>query len=233
MTTRSKETRLFLLVHLFLLCIVLVGFGRTFYLRSLFFQHALPVALLLHGCALTFWYGIVTLQGFLVYKGQRLWHARIAWLIVPAVACVILTGIQVNLNVARQITSAGSPENMFVWGNFMSLLSFTMLVIAGVVLRHRFIPHHRLILFASVAIIGPAFARFAFWPAIGMGLSAAPIFAMAGMVLLILLALAYDFTTFRRVQRATIAGLSGVLIPLVAGTAVAISGVGFTWLHQT
>jgi hypothetical protein len=231
MTARSKDTRIFLLAHLFLLCVVLIGFARTFYLRGLFIARPLPAVLLLHGIALSAWYGIVVIQGLLIQKGHRRWHLRVAWLIIPVVVCVIISGIQVNMRVALQITSARSPENMFVWANFMSLLSFVLLVSAGVVFRRRFVAHHRLIFFASLAIIGPAFARFAFWPAIGLGLSAAPIFAMAGMVLLILLAVGYDVAVFRRVQAATLAGLAGVLVPLVAGTALAISGAGFALLH--
>jgi hypothetical protein len=120
---------------------------------------------------------------------------------------------------------------MFVWANFMSLASFVILVVAGVVLRRRYVAHHRLILFASLAIIGPAFARFAFWPAIGLGLAFAPILAIAGMLLLISLAIGYDVLTARRVYPATLAGVAGVLIPLVGGTAVAITGLGFRLLH--
>src|SRR5471030_1089765 len=120
MTTRSKETKIFLLAHLFLLSVVLIGFGRTFYLRSLFIARPLPLVLILHGIALTTWYAVVVVQGLLVLKVLRAWHARVAWLAVPAVVCVIASGIKVNLNVASQITSASDPENMFVWGNFMS-----------------------------------------------------------------------------------------------------------------
>ncbi|MFZ6644460.1 hypothetical protein ACO0LO_01985 [Undibacterium sp. TJN25] len=231
MNPYSKETRTFLFAHVFLLCIVLVGFGRTFYLRSLFTTHTLPVVLQLHGIALTLWYGMVVLQGALVVKGLRAWHARIAWLAIPIVVCVIVSGILVNMNVARQITSASDAENMFVWANFMSLVSFAILVSAGVIRRRRLAAHHRLIFFASLAIIGPAFARFSFWPAIGLGLAAAPIFAIAGMLLLVALAIGYDVTVFRRVQAATLAGFAGVLVPLIAGTAVAISGMGFALMH--
>jgi hypothetical protein len=232
MTTRSKDSRVFVLVHLFLLCVVVIGFGRTFYLRSFFLPRPLSAVLQFHGVALTLWYGLVLLQGLLVVQAQRAWHARIAWLSIPIVAVVIISGVLVNLNVAVQIDSASSPENMFVWANFMSLLSFAILLVAGVILRRRFIAHHRLIFFASLAIIGPAFARFAFWPAIGMGIVFAPIFAMAGMILLIVVAVAYDFSLFRRVQPATIAGLAGVLVPLIAGTALAITGAGYGLLHS-
>jgi hypothetical protein len=231
MGPRSNETKAFLFAHALLLAIVLVGFGRTFYLRSLFSPRPLPLLLLLHGIALTLWFAFVVLQGALVMKGLRRWHTRIAWLAVPVVLATTISGIAVNMRVALEVESASSPENMFVWANFMSLASFVILVVAGVVLRRRYVAHHRLILFASLAIIGPAFARFAFWPAVGLGLAFAPIFAVAGMLLLILFAIGYDVVTSRRVHPATLAGVAGVLIPLIGGTAVAITGLGFRLLH--
>lgn len=231
MRSRSEETKTFLFAHIALLAIVLIGFARTFYLRSLFLVTPLPTLLQLHGVALTMWFALVVLQAGLVMKGQRQWHARIAWLAIPVILCVVLSGIAVNMRVALDIESADSPENMFVWGNFMSLASFVILVSAGVLLRRRYVAHHRLIFFASLAIIGPAFARFAFWPFVGLGLVFAPIFAIAGMLLLIVLAVAYDVATSRRVQAATLAGLAGVLIPLIGGTALALTGVGYRLLH--
>ena len=231
MGSRSKEIRDFLLAHLFLLAVVLVGFARTFYLRGLFIPRPLSMLLLLHGLALTLWFALVVLQGALMLTSARRWHRRLAWLAVPVVAGVLASGFIVNLRVAMGVESAGSPENMFVWGNFMSLASFLILVSAGVLRRRDRPAHHRLIFFASLAIIGPAFARFAFWPSIGLGLSFAPLLAGIGMLALILLAIAYDVLTSRRVQRATLVGLAGVLIPLIAGTAVAVSGAGFRLLH--
>jgi uncharacterized membrane protein YozB (DUF420 family) len=231
MTARSNENRVFFLAHLLLLSIVLVGFGRTFYLRALFIARPLPVVLVLHGLALTLWYALVVLQGWLVLAGRRNWHAKLAWIAIPIVACVIVTGIQANMRIALEITSARDPENMFVWGNFMTLLSFVILVVAGVVQRRTREAHRRLMFFASLAIIGPAFARFAFWPAVGLGVVAAPIFAMGGMLLLVALAIVYDLIAGRRVQRATLIGVAGVIVPLIVGTALALSGLGFALLH--
>lgn len=231
MAERSTETRNFLFAHVFLLCVVLVGFGRSFYLRGLFSTKPLPQMLTLHGIALTLWFGLAVVQGLVVLKGYRQWHRKLAWIAIPVVLAVLLSGALVNANVARQITSPRDPENMFVWGNFMSLLSFLLLVGAGVALRRRLVAHRRLMLFASLAIIGPAFARFAFWPVIGLGIVAAPIFAVGGMIVLVALAIVYDVRTLRRVQPATLAGVAGVVVPLVAGTAVALSGVAFGLLH--
>jgi hypothetical protein len=231
MESRSKETKAFLFAHVGLLAIVLIGFARTFYLRGLFIASPLPALLLWHGVALTLWFALVVLQGIFVMRAQRRWHRRIAWLAIPVVVLTVLSGIAVNMHVALEVESASSPENMFVWGNFMSLASFVILVSSGVALRRRYMAHHRLIFFASLAIIGPAFARVSFWPAVGLGLTFAPIFAVAGMLLLIVLAIVYDVVATRRVQRATLAGLAGVVIPLIGGTAIAISGVGFRLLH--
>lgn len=231
MQSRPKEIKAFLYAHTGLLVIVLIGFGRTFYLRNLFIARPLSALLLWHGVALTLWFALVVLQGALVLRGRRLWHRTLAWLALPVVLATVVSGIAVNLRVALEVESASSPENMFIWGNFMSLASFVILVTAGVVQRRSYAAHHRLIFFASLAIIGPAFARVAFWPAIGLGLAFAPLFAIAGMLLLVLLALGYDLSMAKRVQPATLAGLAGVLIPLIGGTAVALSGVGFRVLH--
>ena len=231
MATRLDETRTFVLAHAFLFGVVLVGFGRTFYLRPLFIDHGLSFTLIFHGVLLTAWFGFVVLQGLLVLKRLRSWHARVAWLGIPVVAGVLVTGTLVNLHVAHEIDSARSPENMFVWANFMSLVSFALLVASGIKFRRSPSTHQRLIFFASISIIGPAFARFAFWPVIGLGLGFAPAFAMAGMLVLILCAIAYDLARSRRVMRATVAGLAGVITPLIAGTALAISGMGYALLH--
>ena len=231
MDSRSKETKAFLIAHVGLLAIVLVGFGRTFYLRPLLSARPMPTLLLLHGVALTLWFALTVLQSALALKQQRRWHRKVAWLAIPVVLATVLSAIAVNMRVALQIESADSPENMFVWANFMSLASFVILVGAGVVRRRSYVAHHRLILFASLAIIGPAFARFAFWPAIGLGLAFAPVLAGAGMLLLILLAIGFDVVTARRVQPATLAGVAGVLLPLAGGTALALTGLGFRLLH--
>ena len=231
MGSRLDETRTFMIAHMVLFAIVLTGFARTFYLRPLFFDRTLNLTLTWHGVVLTAWFGFVALQAILALTRRRSWHVRLAWLGVPTVLGVIVTGTLVNLNVARGIESASSPENMFVWANFMSLVSFVMLVSAGVKYRRSPAAHQRLMLFASLSIIGPAFARFAFWPIVGLGLTFAPGARDCGMVVLMLIAVVYDLMYFRRVLPVTLAGLAGVITPLIAGTAVALSGIGYSLLH--
>lgn len=231
MNAQQRESRTFLRAHAFLLCVVLVGFARSFYLRGLFLESPLHLRLAIHGVALTLWFVLTVLQAWFAASGRRSLHVRTAWATVLVVPAVLITGAWVNTALAWQIQSAQDPENMFIWANYMSLLSFAALVGMAVVKRRRLPEHRRLVLFASIAIIGPAFARFAFWPVIGAGLALAPAFAGAGMLLLTLAAAVYDWATLRRVHATTLAGFAAILLPLLAGTALAVSGLGFGLIH--
>ncbi|MBI3346379.1 MAG: hypothetical protein HY020_04105 [Burkholderiales bacterium] len=233
-TPAPRENQVFFWAHSLLLCVVLIGFGRSFFLRPLFLQSPLPSLLMLHGAALTLWFALTVQQAWAARTRRTSWHARAAWLAVPVLIGVVVSGFWVNTALALQITSDQDPENMFVWANYMSLLSYVVLVALAVAKRRQLAAHRRLMLFASIAIIGPAFARFAFWPVFGLGklsLVLAPAFAVAGMLALVVIALGYDIVTLRRPQPATWGGLLGILLPLVAGTAVALSGAGFALLH--
>lgn len=233
-TAAQRENQVFLWAHSLLLVVVIVGFGRSFFLRPLFVASPLAGLLSVHGAILTLWFVLTVLQAWSARGRRRAWHARVAWLALPVLIGVVVSGFWVNTALALQITSAQDPENMFVWANYMSLLSFMVLVALAVLKRRHLAAHRRLMLFASIAIIGPAFARFAFWPVFGLGklgLVLAPAFAGAGMLLLVVAAIGYDVVTLRRPQPATWGGLAGILLPLVAGTAVAMSGAGFALLR--
>lgn len=231
MIAPSRETRAFALAHLVLLGIVLVGFARTFYLHGLFFTKPLPVRLMTHGVALTSWFVVVALQGFLMQVGQRAWHRRVAWLSALVVLGVVVTGLHVTTSLAMTLTSAADPENMFIWLNYVTLPVFVFMVAAAVRWRRQPPVHRRLILFASILVTAPAIARIAFWPIFGRGISAAPAFALVGMLLLAAAAVVYDLRTLKRVHGATWCGLVGILLPWVIGIAMGATGAGFALMH--
>ncbi len=229
---QQREAKAFFWAHSIMLCVVLAGFARSFYLRGLFLDHALPLLHQLHGLLLTLWFVLTVTQARLAQTGHTSKHRQLAWTAIPVVAGVVISGAWVNTALALRLTSAQDPENMFIWANYMSLLSFVALVCLAVRARRRLTVHRRLMLFASIAIIGPAFARFAFWPVLGLGLAMAPALAGVGMLLLIAIALSYDLFAWRRVQAATIAGFLSILMPLLAGTGVALSGLGFALMQR-
>jgi hypothetical protein len=231
MSPSRRETRAFVVAHAVLLGLVLLGFARTFYLRKLFLPSPLPDRLVVHGVALTLWFCLVVVQGILALSGSRAWHARIAWLAVPVVAAIVVTGLHVTTVLAMTLVSADEPENMFIWANYLSVASLTVLIGAAVRQRRNVAAHRRLILFASILMTGPALGRIALWPALKLGLAAAPVVALGGMALLAGGVVLYDMIGLRRVHMATVGGLAGIVLPWLGGTAVAVSGVGFALLH--
>lgn len=232
-----RENRAFLAAHGALLAVVLVGFSASFYLRSWFPAHPLNLeplgsVRLAHGVLLTAWFVLAFAQSALIVAGRPDWHRRAAWSAAAVVPGVVASGAWVNLRVAARLTSAADPENMFVWSNFVALAAFVLLLVAGIRARRRPDVHRRLVLAASIAIIGPAFARVAFWPWISAGIVGAPAFAFGGMVLALGTLVAYDVARLRRVHRATVSGIATIVVTLAVGIGLGVSGIGYGMLGR-
>jgi len=232
MSPQARETRAFIWAHLLILGLVLLGFARTFYLHGLFFSKPLPPRLVVHGMVLTLWVVLVPLQGLLVQARRRDWHARLAWFMVLVVVGMVITGGWVTLALDMTLKSADEPENMVVWIDYFTLLSFPTLVAAAVMARRRPAVHRRLILFASILVSAPALGRLALWPVFHAGVAGAPVFALTGLVLMVLMVVCYDLMTLRRLHPASMAGLAGVALPWIAGIGIGASGLGFAILHR-
>jgi hypothetical protein len=233
MNFKAGDNRVFLSAHTVLLGVVLIGFARSFYMRDLFFRNALDVPLQLHGIALTGWFGLVFVQAAAMTAGRRDLHRRLAWLAALILPAVVATSLFINTRLARTLVSARDPENMFVWGNYMSLVAFVGLVTAAIALRRRPDAHRRLLLMASIAIVGPAFARLSFWPVFGLGVEGAPAFAIGGLLLLLALALGFDRVRRGRVHPATWAGAGAILATVVMGVGIGVTGLGYQLLQAT
>jgi hypothetical protein len=229
--TGSDEGRAFLIAHGVLLGVVLLGFARTFYLSPWLARNPIDTPLVVHGAVLTSWFALAFAQAYLAAGRRRAWHRRIAWLAAVVVPAVVASSWWINTRVAIRLASPHAPENTFVWGNFLSLVAFVGLVTAAVVARRRPDTHRRLLLIASIAIVGPAFGRFAFWPGVGLGVAGAPAFAVGGMFLLLGLVIAYDLRSRRSVHGATWAGVGTVFAKLVLAVVIAQSGVAFRLMH--
>ncbi len=227
-----RESKIFLGFHIFLLMIVLIGFGRSYYLRDWFLSRPLDSALRIHGLFLTAWFGWTVLQGYLIVSGRRLWHRHAAWFAGFIAMGVVLSAAWINTRLAMDLRSPQDPENMFIWGNYLTLLAFAVLLVAAIASRRDPQRHRRLILLASIAIIGPAFARFAFWPAFGYGLAAAPLFAGGGLLALFLIIVGHDWLILRKLHSATVGGIAIIVLALVVGVGLGASGLGFKVLNQ-
>ena len=75
---RAGRRSFFLITHALLLTLVLVGFGRTFYLRAFFDLPPMPPSLHVHGALLTTWFMPAFAQPALIQCGRVRWRRRLA-----------------------------------------------------------------------------------------------------------------------------------------------------------
>ena len=230
-TLTMSNNRFFFLMSVLLLAFVIVGFAPTLFLRPLSDLSALPVHLHIHGAALTLWFIWLLVQASLVQVGRTATHRKFG--IVGALiggVCVI-AGPVATTGVVRSLRSMGldwdtdmSAHAEFgiegiameqfaaqvVFGNLASILTFAVLLVLAILWRRDSATHKRLILLASISIIGPALARISRWPVFGGEDGAFVPVVFFGLLLTLF---AYDLVTEKRVRRVTWAGaLATVLI---------------------
>ena len=110
-----------------------------------------------------------------------------------------------------------------VFGNIATVLTFAALLTAAIILRRRPDDHKRLILLASISLIGPALARIARWPVFGG--EDGPFIPVVFFGLLIAL-IAHDLITTRRVRHVTWIGALATVLLFVASQILASTPLG-------
>ena len=235
LSPHQRDTRpaggFFFFAHVTLLVSVLVGFAPTFYLRPLYSTHSLPIVLYVHGTVLSCWFILTVLQGWLIRTKRYQLHRQIGIAIAVYAALVVAMGLVADLRMASEIRTAQDGDNFVVWGNFFSLVLFTSYVLLAVVLRKRSDAHKRLILLASISIVGPALARFTEWPIFPGGMNARPYYGGGGLLLLYGVLIVYDLIVRRRPHPASWIGALALLACSAIAVYLAVSGAGFHLLH--
>lgn len=220
------------------LAVVLVGFARSFYLRTPFHFPELPVHLYLHGIALTAWFILAFIQPWLINSRRIGLHRKLGAVGVALAISVVMTGFwTVALRDAPIIDEFPTRAA----GNIASLLMFSTCVTLGVLFRHKSATHKRLMLLASIPILAPALDRVAripmlneFWGRILYWFPAPPevAFATLSFLFLLLTVVANDLVSERRVLSGTLWGLFAILIIAPAATYVFIaSGAWTAFVH--
>jgi hypothetical protein len=131
------------------------------------------------------------------------------------------------MSAAGELGVEGVPMLNFasqvVWGNFASIAVFAGLLAAAILLRRTPQAHKRLIVLASIAILGPALARISRWPVFGG--EDGP-FIPAVLVGLLLAVIAHDLVTARRLHKATWIGCGIIVLATIAQQIIAGSEFG-------
>ena len=228
---RGAPSRFFFVAHISLLVAVFVGFAPTFYLRGLFASHPLPGILVLHGAVLTGWFVLAAAQAWLMHTRRVRWHRRVGYVAAGWAVLVVIMGLIADTRMASEINSSRDADIIVCWGNLFSLFLFGTFVTLGLVFRKRPESHKRLIVLASISIIGPALARFTEWSVFPGGMEARPIYGVGGLLMLYAALLTYDLVERRRPHPASWMGTLAMLMCSLATGLLFVSGVGFRILQ--
>lgn len=256
MPTRGLDVRrrdpFFLCMSIVLLLTVLIGFLPTLYLRTLRGLPPLPGHLHVHGAILTGWFVWLVVQASLIEANRVAHHRRLGVLGAVLGLAVVFAGPLATLNLVPRIRAAGLDLDMdisalgisglgsdmsiarflsgtVIWPNIASVATFAVLVLAALLLRGRPDTHKRLMLLASISIVGPALARISRWP--GLGGEQGPFIPLALVVLLLAVVL-HDVISTKRVHRATLLGAAFVVSMTFGGLAIGASRFGEAFVRE-
>lgn len=206
-TRRRRERFFYIGMSIVAMTTVFAGFAPTYYLRPYFNTAPLMPLLHLHGLVFTSWLVLFVTQTTLVAAHRTDIHRRLG--IVGGVIAVLMILLGVTTAVIRAKQGATpvpevSPLSFLVIP-LGDMFVFAILIGLGFYFRRRPDVHKRLMLLATIAILGAAIARL---PLAIMKAGPPAFFGLTDV--LVLTCVAYDLVTLRRVHRATV--LAGLLI---------------------
>jgi hypothetical protein len=234
----------FFWLSVLLLSFLLLGFAPTLYLRAFTEPAPIPAYLHVHGAVLTSWYVWLVVQTSMVRTGRTATHRRLGVIGAVIGGAAVIAGPMATLGVVGRLRDAGFDwdtdmsaagelgvegvpmlnfASQVVWGNFASIAVFAGLLAAAILLRRTPQAHKRLIVLASIAILGPALARISRWPVFGG--EDGP-FIPAVLVGLLLAVIAHDLVTARRLHKATWIGCGIIVLATIAQQIIAGSEFG-------
>jgi hypothetical protein len=197
--------------------LVFAGFSRTYFLRARFGSPELSLLLHIHGAVFTAWVLFLLAQTTLVAAGRTYIHRRMG------IAGAVLAGVLVIVGTLTAILRVkggsapipGVPGTAFLAIPLFDMLLFAILVGCALYFRRQLETHKRLMLLATITLLGAPIARFHLGgPPVFFGLSDLFIVAM----------LVFDLASRGKVHPATIWGglaivASQPLRLMISGTA--------------
>lgn len=200
-TPKRAERIFFCALAAMIAATVVLGFAKSYFFVGLF-AAKLPSALVhIHGAVFTSWIMLLVTQVVLVSIGRVSWHKGLGVLGMFLAPLMIVLGFATLIEFIRR-PGIKPPLPILQWiavGDTLTLFVFAFLVLWAFYSRRDGATHKRLILLASITILGPAIGRFSFVNNRFEFLAVLDSF----LVLLVL----YDLWTRRSLHRATVWGM--------------------------
>ena len=157
----ATRSRFYLYMTIGFLAIALIGFSTTFFLPLARGQFSAPPVIHLHGALLFGWLILFIVQSALIQGRSVATHRRLGWVGAALCAGIVVSGVLVGLFATRRDLAAGGDD--FVRGQFVNILIemllFGGLVAASIVSRRDKESHKRLLILATISVLGPAWLR--------------------------------------------------------------------------
>ena len=186
-----------------------VGFGPTFFLRPFFDVPQIPLYLYVHGIVGTAWFALVVVQAALIANRRYARHRQLGWLGLGLAAVIIGLGVYTSTHMVPRNAAAHPPlseADIALYGSVTGsdLSGFVVvptLIALAIVFRRRADVHMRLMLIATLTILGPAAARIGSWGGVYVPITRTVVLGLVAALII------HDVWTRRRVHIATIFGL--------------------------
>lgn len=172
--------RFYLIMSLLMAAVFIGGFGQTVP-DDFTHKPGLPLLLHVHGAVFTLWVLVFVAQPAFVARGSLKLHRQVgmagAWL----AGLMVIMGLVATIFAIRyKFIPSFFPPTIFLVMNGIGILVFGGLVAGGVALRRKAEWHKRLMLCATISILGPGLGRLLPMDSFG---AAAPL-VMFGVILL-------------------------------------------------
>jgi hypothetical protein len=225
---RVFDRRLFMAAAIAFPLIVLAGFARTYYAKSLFGAPPLPSSLVhLHGLLMTVWVVLFVTQVRFISSKQIRLHQRLGYAGIGLAAVIIATGLPTALRAAKYgsaSTPPGIPPLAFLAVPLFDLLMFALLFGGAIYYRRTPAAHKSLMLLTALNFLPPALARIPIAPLQAVG----PLWFFGLPTAIALLCLALDARRRGHVNKVFLAGTLLLMGSYVARLMLMTTGA---WMH--
>jgi uncharacterized membrane protein YozB (DUF420 family) len=200
--------RFYLIMSLLMAAVFVGGFGQTVP-EDFTHKPGLPLLLHVHGAVFTLWVLVFVAQPAFVARGSLKLHRQVgmagAWL----AGLMVIMGLAATLFAIRyKFIPSFFPPAVFLVMNVIGILVFGGLIAGGIALRRKAEWHKRLMLCATISILGPGLGRLLPMDSFGQ---AAPL-VMFGVIMLFALAgPILDLFVRRRVHLAYAWGVGAIV----------------------
>lgn len=215
--------RFYLVVSLLMAAVIIGGFAGTVP-GDFAPKPGLPLLLHVHGAVFTLWVFLFVAQPAFIAKGSIALHRKVGWVGAVLAMAMFVMGVAATLySIRYHLVPSFFPPRIFLVMNLIGILVFAGLVAAGIAFRKRAEWHKRLMLCATISILGPGLGRLLPMDSFGAG---APLVMFGVIALFAFAGPVADLTVRRKVHPAYYWGVAAILISMAIIPPVAFSPIG-------